>query len=301
MSKVAVSSCVCGSLLLVSHLAAAAELYVAKPLTQPGEFTTGIEGPQCDRAGNLYAVNFGRQQTIGRVTPDGKGELFVTLPGVSTGNGIVFDAAGTMYVADYVGHNILRIDPTTKAIDVYAHDPTMNQPNDLAIAPNGVIYASDPSWAQSTGQIWKAGLDRKLTKVAGDLGTTNGIEVSPDGKTLYVNESVQRNVWSFPILADGTLGPKKLLKQFPDHGFDGMRCDVDGNLYITRHGKGTVVILSPAGQELREIDVLGKSPTNLCFGGPDGKTVYVTEVEHTRLVQFQVEKPGLAWKKWPGR
>ena len=77
-----------------------------------------------------------------------------------------------------------------------------------------------------------------------------------------------------------------------------MRCDVDGNLYITRHGKGTVVVMTPEGKELHEIDVLGKQPTNLCFGGPDGRTVYVTEVEHTRLVQFRTDKPGLAWKRW---
>jgi gluconolactonase len=112
-----------------------------------------------------------------------------------------------------------------------------------------------------------------------------------------VNESVQRNVWKFPIKADGTLGDKQLVKRFPDHGFDGMRCDAAGNLYITRHGKGTVVILTPEGQVLREVDMLGKSPTNLCFGGPDGKTVYVTEVEHTRLVTFRVESPGLAWQR----
>jgi sugar lactone lactonase YvrE len=99
--------------------------------------------------------------------------------------------------------------------------------------------------------------------VAADLGTTNGIDVSPDGKTLYVNESVQRNVWAFPIAADGSLGDKRLVKQFPDHGFDGMRCDVDGNLYITRYGKGTVVKMSPRGEILKEVDVLGKSPSNL--------------------------------------
>ena len=125
------------------------------------------------------------------------------------------------------------------------------------------------------------------------MGTTNGIEVSPDGKSLYVNESVQRNVWAFDIAADGSLSGKRLIKQFPDHGFDGMRCDVDGNLYITRHGKGTVVKLSPAGEVLREIDVLGPNPTNICFGGPDGRTAYVTEVAHTRLVQFRVDRPGL--------
>jgi sugar lactone lactonase YvrE len=77
-----------------------------------------------------------------------------------------------------------------------------------------------------------------------------------------------------------------------------MRCDVDGNLYITRHGKGTVVKMQPDGKILVEIDVLGTSPTNLCFGGPDGRTVYVTEVQHQRLVKFHVDRPGLAWQRW---
>src|SRR5262249_60893527 len=89
-----------------------------------------------------------------------------------------------------------------------------------------------------------------------------------------------------------------LLKKFDDFGFDGMRCDVDGNLYITRYGKGTVAVLSPAGKVLREIDVLGKSPSNLCFGGPDGRTVYVTEVTRRRLGQFRGDRPGLAWQRW---
>ena len=283
------------------------KLFVATPLTEPKQFTPGIEGPQCDRAGFIYAVNFEKQQTIGKVSPEGKTENFVTLPGTSTGNGIVFDPKGRMYVADYVAHNVLRINMATRQIEVFAHNDAMNQPNDLAIAPNGVIYAiapngtlyaSDPNWDKSTGQLWKIDLNGKTLKIASDMGTTNGIEVSPDGKTLYVNESVQRNVWSFPIKADGTLGEKHLIKQFPDYGFDGMRCDVDGNLYITRHGKGTVVVMTPAGKELREIDVLGTKPSNLCFGGPDGRTVYVTEVDHTRLVQFRVDKPGLAWKRW---
>ena len=91
---------------------------------------------------------------------------------------------------------------------------------------------------------------------------------------------------------------KRLFKKFDDFGFDGMRCDVDGNLYVTRHAKGVVAKLSPKGEVLREIDVLGKSPSNLCFGGPDGRTVYVTEVTQRRLVQFRVDRPGLAWQRW---
>lgn len=272
-------------------------LWVAKPLTKPGEFTPGIEGPACDRQGAVFAVNFGRQGTIGKVTPDGRGEVFVELGGTSVGNGIRFNRQGIMFVADYVGHNVLRIDPGTRKVAVFAHHDEMSQPNDLAIGPDGTLFASDPAWDKNTGQLWRIGVDGKVTRLASGMGTANGIEVSPDGRTLYVNESAQRNVWAFPIGPNG-LGEKRLVKQFPDHGFDGMRADIDGNLYITRYGKGTVVKLSPQGEVLREIDVLGKSPSNLCFGGPDGRTVYVTEVEHTRLIEFRVDRPGLEWQRW---
>jgi gluconolactonase len=275
-------------------------LWTPRALTQPGEFTPGIEGPCCDRDGNIYAVNFARQQTIGKTTPDGRSEIFLTLPGKSTGNGIVFDRAGTMFIADYAEHNVLRVDMKTKQISVFAHQPQMNQPNDLAIAADGTLFASDPNWKEGTGQLWRIDRDGKTTRLAAGMGTTNGIEVSPDGKHLYVNESVQRNLWAFDIAPDKSLTNKRLLRKFDDHGFDGHRCDVDGNLYITRYGEGVVAVVSPKGEILRKVPVLGARPSNLCFGGPDGRTAYVTEVEHTRLVTFRTERPGLAWSRWQG-
>ena len=295
MKEYVIQSLVTASLLLLSHEASAEELFKTTPLTKPGEFTKGIEGPACDKAGNVYAVNFKEQGTIGRVSPDGKGEVFLTLPEGSTGNGIRFDKKGNMFIADYPKHNVLRVDAKTKNLTVLAHEPKMNQPNDLAIDAKGNLYASDPSWSKGTGQLWRISKKGKVKLLADDMGTTNGIEVSPDGKTLYVNESKQRNIWAFSIKKDGSVEKKRLLKKFEDHGFDGMRCDAKGNLYVTRYGKGTVAILSPEGKILKEIDVLGARPSNLCFGGPDGRTVYVTEVEHTRIVQFRVEHPGLSW------
>ena len=273
------------------------QLFVPKPLSEKKSFTSGIEGPACDRDGNIYAVNFERQHTIGRTTPDGKSELFLELPEGSTGNGIRFDTDGMMFVADYSGHNVLKVDPKTLQVEVFAHHDKMSQPNDIAIAADGTLYASDPNWSNNSGQLWRIDRDRKVTQLAADLGTTNGIEVSPDGKTLYVNESVQRSVWAYPFLPDGKLGERSLLISFEENSLDGMRCDVEGNLYITRHGAGVVVKLSPVGKILQEIDVLGAMPSNICFGGPDGRTAYVTEVEHQRLVQFRVDQPGLSWQR----
>ncbi|MDA1229414.1 MAG: SMP-30/gluconolactonase/LRE family protein [Planctomycetota bacterium] len=138
-------------------------------------------------------------------------ERYVTLPGKSVGNGLRFDRDGFLFVADYPEYNVLRTDPKTKAITVFAHQPKMNQPNDPAITKDGVLYASDQNWEKGTGQIWRIDRDGSTHLVAADMGTTNGIDVSPDGKTLYVNESAQRNAWAFQITENGALSEKKLI------------------------------------------------------------------------------------------
>ncbi len=286
--------------LAASLLHAEETLFKATPLTPAGQFTDGIEGPACDAQGNIFCVKFGGAHTLGKTTPDGTAALFVNLPEGSTANGIRFGPDGLMYVADYTGHNVLRVHPLTKAISVFAHEPKMNQPNDLCMAADGTMYASDPNWKESWGQLWRINREGKVTRVAEGMGTTNGIDLSPDGRTLYVNESVQRKVWAFRVQTDGSLTDKRLIKEFPDFGFDGMRIDVDGNLYISRHGKGSIVKMSPKGVLLQEITLPGKNPSNLCFGGPDGRTIYVTEMEHGQLVQFRVDRPGLEWQRMKG-
>lgn len=229
-------------------------------------FTKGIEGPSFDKKGVLYAVNFSEQGTIGTVDLSGKASLYVRLPEGSVGNGIRFDKAGYMYIADYPKHNILKVNPTTREIIVFAHEPAMNQPNDIAISQvSEIIYASDPNWKESTGKLWM--VDRKggVHLLEENMGTTNGIEVSPDGKTLYVNESVSRIIWRYDIKSDGTVSNKSQLIKFDDFGMDGMRCDKWGNLFVTRHAKGTVVILSPKGKLLKEIPLKGKLCSNIAL------------------------------------
>ncbi|MEG1116694.1 MAG: SMP-30/gluconolactonase/LRE family protein, partial [Janthinobacterium sp.] len=216
-------------------------LFLATTLTPAHSFTKGIEGPAVDADGNIYAVNFARQQTIGKVSPGGTGEVFLTLPGTSIANGIRFGSRGQMYLADYMEHTIYLVDPATRALTIHAREPRMTQPNDIAITADDVLYASDPNWKENTGRVWRIAQDGTVTLALDTMGTANGIEVSPDGKILYVNESVQRNIWMYDIAADGSLSGKRLLIKFDDFGMDGMRVDIDGNLYVTRYGKGTVV------------------------------------------------------------
>lgn len=270
-------------------------LYVSQVFTAPDGFTPGIEGPAVDAEGNLYAVNYARQHTIGQVTPDGSASVFVELPDSSIGNGIRFRSDGDMLIADYINHNVLRVDMQTKQVSVYAHEPTMNQPNDLAIGANDLVYASDPDWKNGTGRIWRVGTDGQVTLLEADMGTTNGIEVSPDEKILYVNESVQRKVWAYDLSLAGEISNKRLLIEFPDFGMDGMRCDVAGNLYITRYGKSTVVKVSPLGKVLEEISLTGQNPSNIAFGGPDGRTCYVTLADRGNIEVFRADHPGRSW------
>lgn len=274
----------------------AGDLYKSSVFTPAHSFTSGAEGPAVDKNGVLYAVNFEKQGTIGQVTPEGKGSIFVELPGGSVGNGIRFHSGGKMFIADYTNHNILQVDMASKQISVFAHEPKMNQPNDIAIDDSDRIYASDPNWGNGTGNIWRIDTDGKVTLLEANTGTTNGIEVSPDNKTLYVNETVQRKVWAYDLGKDGNISNKRLLIEFPDFGMDGMRCDTKGNLYITRHGKGTVAKVSPAGKVLLEIPVSGKMPSNLAFGGKDGRTVYVTLQDNGNVEKFRVEHAGREWK-----
>ena len=272
------------------------KLFVSREFTPVNGFTSGIEGPACDVQGNLYAVNYERQHTIGMVTPDGASSVFVELPTGSIGNGIRFNSEGFMFIADYTNHNVLKVDMDTRDISVHAHEPTMNQPNDLAIGANDILYASDPNWNASTGQIWRVDTDGGVTLLEADMGTTNGIEVSPDEKVLYVNESAQRNIWSYDLSPEGEVSNKRLLIQFPDFNMDGMRCDIEGNLYVTRHGKGTVAKLSPAGEVLLEVQLTGKLCSNIAFGGPDGRTCYVTMADRGNVEVFRVDLPGRSWQ-----
>ncbi|WP_286104561.1 SMP-30/gluconolactonase/LRE family protein [Arenibacter sp. M-2] len=268
------------------------KLYQSSEFTKPSLFPSGIEGPAVDANGILYAVNFESTGTIGQVDPNGKASLFVELPEGSIGNGIRFNSKGQMFIADYTKHNILKVDMGTKEITVFAHNDAMNQPNDIAIMDNDILFASDPDWKNSKGQIWKIDPDGTVTLLEGDMGTTNGIEVSPDNKILYVNESVQRNVWAYDLSPSGEISNKRLLIKFEDFGMDGMRTDIKGNLYITRHGKGTVVIVSPDGKMLKEIDLKGKTPSNIAFGGNDGTKAFVTLQDNGNFETFETEHPG---------
>ena len=288
--------------------------FAAEPtsrLLTGGEYTKRIEGPAVDVSGVLYAMNFGHDGVIGKLGPGATTSVrFAPLPDGSIGSGARFDRAGRLYVADFKAHKVHVFEPGQTVSSVYfdprAEDPTgkFNQPNDLAMAADGTIYASDPKRSDGTGRIWRItrGADgtvrgELLTFGNQPMGVTNGIELSPDEATLYVGESRTSSKRARLLayrLQDGKLVERRVLKTFDQFDLDGMRTDIDGKLFAARPDAGTVAVFAPDGTPLPEIRLLKKGPTNLAFGGPDGKTVFVTqsEGEHGFIETFSVDRPG---------
>jgi signal peptidase len=313
-------------------VAAGEELFVSKPLTPVKEYTSHIEGPAVNAAGDLFVANI----KIPGAGDDGGGigqvksgattsELFLPrLPsqnGVQgIGNGIRFDQQNRMYVADFKNHMIHVFDagPTTTRRDYFVARPNIqgkpvfNQPNDLAIARDGTLYASDPKGG--TGRIWKiikaadGTVSGKPMTSTRTMGRTNGLDLSPDNKTLYVSESkvhaVPASVWAYRINGTALADPVPL-KTFTEGGdVDGLRVDTDGRIFVTRAevGKigqmiGQVFILVPPGAVGTAPDPVttqGKNPTNLTFGGADGRDVFVTQADPAKLFieRFRTNRPG---------
>jgi sugar lactone lactonase YvrE len=270
----------------------------SRQVTPAGEYTHGIEGPAVDEQGNLYVVNFGKSGTIGKLAAGAsQSELFAVLPEGSIGNAIRFDRQGRMFVADYKKHNIFLVGPDGTQVETYFHSDDFNQPNDMTIANDGTIYASDPHWKQREGQIWRIAKSADGTVVGEKMtagramSTTNGIDLSPDGKTLYVGESDTREIWSYRIDGAQLLAPR-LVKRFDDFGIDGLRTDTEGSLFVARILKGTIAVLTPQGRLKREIRLNAREPTNLAFGGDDGKTIFVTQRQGGFVESFRTDRPG---------
>ena len=293
--------CLCSALALSAistRAQAEPKLFESRQVTPSGEYTFGIEGPAADIDGNLFVVNIGKPGTIGRLAPGGSAsEKFAELPAGSVGNSIRFDSHGTMFVADYKKHNIFTIEKGSREPKVFFSSERFNQPNDMTIARDGTIYASDPNWKGRSGQVWRIAKNPDGS-AAGDImtapramGTTNGIDLSPDGRTLYVGESGTGQIWSYAIRGTA-LSNARLLKTFEADTIDGLRTDVDGRLLIARILKGSIAVLSPEGKLQREIALQGKEPTNLAFGGGDGKTVFVTQRQGGYVESFRTDREG---------
>ncbi|KAJ2781878.1 hypothetical protein H4R18_002584 [Coemansia javaensis] len=284
-------------LLSAGALALTAEPYLA---AEKSRFGATIEGAAVDKVGNIYAVSFdGSAGQAGQVTGEQK-LLFQSAEEGALVNSIRFslgkDGAEEAFVGDAALHQVYRLtgrksDGTFANTATVCKDARMLQPNDLALAPSsGRLFLSGMNYTAGTGDLWTCD-SAGVATLLGTFARTNGIEVSPDEKTLYLSEAengkdgavVANRVLAFDLdAASGAVSNKRVfvdfgkLDQTEATDVDGMRTDTSGNLYVTRNGIGKVSVFSPAGKQidtivLPSIDFVA----NLEFGGPSGTDLYM--------------------------
>ena len=244
------------------------------------------EGPAADAAGNVLFTDIPANR-IHKWSTDGKLSVFRT--DTRGANGLAFDARGNLLACEGDAHRVVSIDANgrvTVLADRYGGKP-LNCPNDLWVDPKGGVYFSDPLYGrakttQDGEHVYYVTPDRKkVLRVIDDMVRPNGLVGTPDGKVLYVADHGAGKTYRYTIRADGTLSDKK---PFASRGSDGMTLDSEGNVYLTDDG---VVVYDAAGRQIEKID-LPRRPTNVCFGGADGRTVFITARQSIYTVRMRV-------------
>ena len=245
---------------------------------------TFAEGPTADSHGNVFFTDVSANR-IHRWSTDGQLSTFREDSGGA--NGLAFGKGDTLIACEGTNGRLVALDPqghATVVTDTY-QGTRYNQPNDLWVDPKGGIYFSDPVYG--VGSVVQGGehvyyltprRDRVLRVIA-DMVRPNGLVGTADGKTLYVADHGAGRTYRYSINTDGSLTGKAL---FAARGSDGMELDSQGNLYLTDN---SVVVYDSTGRERGQITV-PETPTNLCFGGTDGRTLFVTA--HTSLYAIRM-------------
>lgn len=252
---------------------------ISGELTQLATDFKFTEGPIADDQGNIYFTDIPNLRIhIWTV----KGELKIFRENSGAANGLYFDKRGNLMACEGGNRRVTSISKTnnTKVLSETFQGRKYNKPNDLWIAPNGGIYFSDPAYGVDTamlemdveGVYYIHPNKTEVSRVCDDLIRPNGIIGNSDGKTLYVTDHFGEMTWEYKIQEDGMLSNKK---PFAEIGGDGMTMDSNKNVYLTNIANKSVDILSPEGEQLVSMP-MPESPTNVCFGGPDHSTLFIT-------------------------
>lgn len=253
------------------------------PNRQGAEVECFLEGPSFDRDGNLWFVDipFGR---IFRVSPKGEWELALQYDGWP--NGFKFHTDGTAYICDY-RKGLLRFDPKTGRLETIldtAYSESFKGLNDLHFASNGDLYFTDQGQtgiADPSGRVFRLRANGALERLVTNIPSPNGITLSTTEKHCYVAVTRAQQVWRLPLMADGSISKTGVAIQLSGGaaGPDGIEMDSENGLLVCHLGVGiwrfdanmlpTHLIYSEHHHH--------HHLANLCFGGPDLKSLYITE------------------------
>ena len=233
------------------------------------------EGPACDANGNIFFTDIPNSR-IHRWSLDG--ELTTFRENSGRANGLMFDSSGKLLACEGGNRRLTSIaaDGTLRVLADQFNGKKLNSPNDLWIDPSGGVFFTDPRYGSQDGLeqdgfhvYYLAAGSKKLVRVIDDFVKPNGIIGTRDGKLLYITDAGDNKTYRFRIEADGQLSGRRL---FAPERSDGMTLDRKGNLYLTHEG---VQVYAPSGQKLGTIET-PQGPANVCFGGTDRKTLFIT-------------------------
>ena len=284
-------------------LCVATAALAAGPVTAPGaklerlaESFKFTEGPAADADGNVFFTDQ-PNDCILKWSVDGKLSTVRSPSGRS--NGLCFDAQGNLWACADEKNQLWCISPTGKVAVVVKdyQGKLLNGPNDVWVRPDGGVYLTDPFYKrpywpravteQDKQAVYFLSPDRlKLTRVADDLRQPNGLIGTPDGKLLYVADIGAGKTYVYEIQSGGALANKR---PFCDQGSDGMTIDDEGNVYLT--GKG-VTVFNTGGRQLEQIPVPEPWTANVCFGGKDRQTLFITAGKALYTVRTRVKGVG---------
>lgn len=251
------------------------------------------EGPAVDAEGNVFFTDQPNDKIM-KWSPDGT--ISVYMKGAGRSNGLYFDNDGNLLSCADSNNELWMIDKNKK-VTVLVKDfegKKLNGPNDLWVDPKGGVYFTDPFykrdyWTRTEKEIDQENVyyllpdKKKLVVAATDFVRPNGIVGSADGKKLYVADINANKTYSFKINTDGSLSDRTL---FAPMGSDGMTIDNQGNVYLT--GKG-ITVFSMHGKEIEHIAVEEPWTANVCFGGKDQRTLFITASKSVYTLKMKVK------------
>lgn len=256
-----------------------------------------LEGPCFDDRGNLYVVDipFGR---IFRISPDRSWEIVVEYNGEP--NGLAMHPDGRLFITDYK-NGLLSLQLQTGKLETVLgrrNSERFKGLNDLTFATNGDLYFTDQGQTglhDPTGRIFRYSADGHLDCLITNGPSPNGLALSPERDILFAAMTRDNSVWRIPLLSDGMTGKVGRFASF--HGTagpDGMAMDKSGNLLVAHASSGSIFILDEEANIVgRMVSCRGKVTTNLAFGGPSNKSVFITESQTGCVLRAEWREPGL--------